>query len=63
VNKPLHQSRPWDQNVIILAIRRGGQILPGIPGRNQVLQAGDLVTAYGEEQSVLSLLQPHADDI
>jgi Trk K+ transport system NAD-binding subunit len=59
VGKPLRESRPWDQQVVILAIKRNGVMLPGIPKRDELLLAGDVVTAYGEEASVRKLLQPH----
>jgi TrkA-C domain len=60
VGVPLRESRPWDQQVVILALKRGGRLLEGIPNRDEILQAGDVVTAYGEEDSVRRLLQPHA---
>lgn len=58
VGKSLRESRPWDQQVVILAIKRNGEMLPGIPNREEHLLPGDIVTAYGEEQSVRRLLQP-----
>lgn len=59
VGQSLRVSRPWDQHVVILSIKRGGETLPGIPNRDEVLLAGDVVTAYGEEHSLRRLLQPH----
>ncbi len=59
VGKPLRESRPWDNHVVILSIKRNGTILPGIPNRDEILQAGDVVTAYGEERNVRVMLQPH----
>lgn len=58
VGRPLRESRPWDQHVVILSIKRAGATLPGIPNRDEILLSGDVVTAYGEEQSVRRLLQP-----
>lgn len=60
VGKSLRESRPWDQHVVILAIKRNGQLLPGIPNRNELLLPGDVVTAYGEEINLRRLLQPQA---
>lgn len=58
VGKTLRESRPWDRHVVILSIKRNGVTLPGIPSRDELLLAGDVVTAYGEERSVRELLQP-----
>lgn len=61
VGRTLRDSRPWDQHVVILSIKRGGSVLPGIPNRDETLLPGDVVTVYGEEHSVRRLLQPHVD--
>lgn len=59
IGQSLRVSRPWDQHVVILSIKRNGVPLPGIPNRDEVLLPGDVVTAYGEEVNVRKLLQPH----
>lgn len=56
--KTLRESRPWDLGVIILAIKRDGETIPGIPGPNERLLPGDLLTVYGEEHRVKQVLQP-----
>ena len=58
VNKTLRESRPWDLGVIILAIKRNGVTISGIPGPNEILTTGDLLTVYGEEHRVREVLQP-----
>lgn len=58
VNKTLRESRPWDLGVIILAIKRNGETIPGLPGPAEKLLTGDVVTVYGEEHHVKSVLQP-----
>ena len=60
VNRTLRDSRPWDHSVIILAIKRNEQTLPGIPGPTEQLLPGDVVTVYGQEQAVKRMLQPAA---
>lgn len=52
VGSSLSQSRPWDQGVVILAIKRNEQTQPGIPSRSDVIEAGDVLTAYGREQDL-----------
>jgi len=47
--KPLRVSRPWDHGVIILALRRDGDEKPGIPGPEDSLLPGDVITVYGQE--------------
>jgi hypothetical protein len=49
VNRTLRESRPWDHGVIILAIKREGTTIPGIPGPTELLKVGDVATVYGEE--------------
>lgn len=58
VGRSLKESRPWDHGVVVLAIRRGEQLLPGIPGPNDVLEPGDVLVLYGEEHSIKRLMQP-----
>jgi len=57
VDKTLRESRPWDHGVVILAIKRDGKTVPGLPGPHECLRAGDLLTVYGEEQNVKAMLQ------
>ena len=57
VNKTLRESRPWDHGVVILAIKRGGETIPGLPGPTQKLLVGDLLVVYGEEHKVRAVLQ------
>ena len=60
VNKTLRESRPWDHGVVILAIKREGQTIAGLPGPTERLAVGDLLTVYGEEHKVKDLLQARA---
>ena len=60
VNRTLRESRPLDHGVIILAIKRNEETLPGIPGPNTTLLPGDVVTVYGQEGAVKRMLQPVA---
>lgn len=56
--RSLRECRPRDRGVIILAIKRGGQTIPGIPGPLERLQPGDVITAYGHEEDLRKLTQP-----
>jgi hypothetical protein len=58
VNKTLRESRPWDHGVIVLAIKRHGETIAGLPGPTETLLKGDLLTVYGEEHRVKAMLQP-----
>jgi hypothetical protein len=58
VNKTLRESRPWDHGVIVLAIKRNGETIAGLPGPTETLLTGDLLTVYGEEHRVKAMLQP-----
>jgi hypothetical protein len=60
VNRTLRESRPWDHGVIILAMKRNEETMPGIPGPDTTLLTGDVVTVYGQEHSVKRVLQPAA---
>jgi TrkA-C domain len=51
-NQTLRQSRPWDQGVVILSVNSNGKDLPGIPNANTTIQVGDVVTVYGDENSL-----------
>mgnify|MGYP000847511240 CR=1 FL=1 len=55
--RTLRDSRPWDRGVVILAIKRGGQTHPGIPSRDDLIQPGDILTAYGKEPNLLAMTQ------
>lgn len=59
VGKMLRESRPWDAGVIVLAIRRNDELLPGIPGPTQTIQSGDVLVLYGQEKDALRLMQLH----
>lgn len=54
--KSLRESRPWDHGVVVLAIRRNDEVLPGLPCPSDVIQLNDVVTLYGEEHAVKRLL-------
>jgi K+/H+ antiporter YhaU regulatory subunit KhtT len=56
VNKPLHESRPWDHGVVVLAIRRNQEFLPGLPQRTDTIEINDVLTLYGEEHAIKRLL-------
>jgi len=58
VGKMLRESRPWDTGVIVLAIRRDDNLLPGIPGPGDIIYAGDVVVLYGQEKDAKRLMQP-----
>lgn len=60
VGKSLRESRPWDAGVIVLAIRRNDELLPGIPGPTQIIAAGDVLVLYGQEKDALRLMQIHS---
>ncbi len=57
VGRSLRESRPWDSGVVVLAIRRNDQLLPGIPGRDEMLFDGDLLVLYGQESSIKKLMR------
>jgi hypothetical protein len=57
VGKKLRESRPWDLGVIVLAIRRNDELLPGIPGPGDTIEPGDVVVLYGQEQDAKRLMQ------
>lgn len=56
--RSLRDSRPWDRGVIILSIKRSDEFIPGLPGPNDVIQPGDVLTAYGKEQSLQAMVEP-----
>lgn len=62
VGKQLRHSRPWDSGVIILAIRRQGDLLPGIPGPSQVIESEDVLVIYGQEQDAKRVMQIERGD-
>lgn len=63
VGKMLRESRPWDAGVVVLAIRRDDELLPGIPGPSQTVHAGDVLVLYGQEKDALRLMQCHTGSI
>lgn len=58
--RTLRDSRPWDRGVVVLAIKRDGETIPGIPSRDDLIKAGDVVTAYGKETSLHAMTLPYA---
>ncbi len=54
----LKVTRPADWGVLVMAIARDGKVMPGIPGPRTVVQAGDVVTAYGLDHDLKKLLLP-----
>lgn len=52
----LKVTRPADWGVLIMAIARNEEVMPGIPGPRTIVQAGDVVTAYGTEHDLKKLL-------
>ncbi len=58
VNQTLRETRPWDHGMVILAIKRDGETIPGLPGPTERLLVGDLLTVYGEESKMKLMLQP-----
>lgn len=61
VGRALSESRPWDKGVVILAIKRNEQVLPGIPNRSDVIEVGDVLTAYGREDDLKNIAVPPRD--
>jgi hypothetical protein len=57
VGKMLRHSRPWDSGVVILAIRRNDVLLPGIPGPSDVIEVGDVLVIYGQEDRTKFVMQ------
>ncbi len=55
--RTLRESRPWDRGVVILAIKRDGKTHAGIPTRDDMIQAGDVLTAYGKETALQAMTQ------
>lgn len=54
----LRESRPWDIGVVILAVKRDDETLHGIPGPSLIIEAGDVVTAYGREDHLKQIVGP-----
>ena len=57
VGKMLRHSRPWDSGVVILAVRRNDVLLPGIPGPSDVIEVGDVLVIYGQEDRTKFVMQ------
>ncbi|MCB1209288.1 MAG: TrkA C-terminal domain-containing protein [Verrucomicrobiales bacterium] len=55
--RTLRDTRPRDVGVMILAIKRSGQDLPGLPGPAHLIQAGDVLTVYGKEDGLEKLIE------
>ncbi len=56
--RELRVSRPWDRGVIILSVKRNGEMVPGLPGPTDMILSGDILTAYGKEKSLQSMVEP-----
>jgi hypothetical protein len=56
--RTLRDSRPWDRGVIILSITREGKLIPGLPGPADMIEAGDVLTAYGKDKSIQAMVEP-----
>lgn len=56
--RTLRDARPWDRGVIILAVRRSDEFLPGLPGPATRIETGDVLTAYGQENALQALVEP-----
>jgi hypothetical protein len=56
--RTLRESRPWDRGVVVLAIKRDGETQHGIPSRDDLIKAGDVLTAYGKETALQAMTQP-----
>lgn len=54
----LKETRPAEWGVLILAINREGKVMPGLPGPRSVIEAGDVVTAYGRDHDLKKILLP-----
>ena len=52
----LKKTRPAEWGVLIMAIAREGKVISGIPGPRTIVEAGDVVTAYGHETDLKKLL-------
>jgi hypothetical protein len=55
VDRPLGETRPWDQGVIILAVKSEGKHMEGLPNRETILRVGDVATVYGEYKNIRKL--------
>jgi hypothetical protein len=51
----LKESRPWDHEVIVLAIHRDGEKLKELPNAETNISAGDALTVYGRESKIREL--------
>ncbi len=58
--RTLGESRPWDHSVVVLAIKRDGETHPSMPGRDNRVNAGDVLTVYGKESALHAMAQPIA---
>jgi hypothetical protein len=57
VGRELRESRPWDIGVVVLALRRDGVMIPGIPGPRDIVCDGDVLVLYGQDSDVRRLMQ------
>ncbi|HUF60652.1 MAG TPA: TrkA C-terminal domain-containing protein [Verrucomicrobiales bacterium] len=62
VGRELGDSRPADQGIIVLGItKKGGRFL-GAPGRQEMIEPGDVLTVYGKEEDVVRLARAWTPD-
>ncbi len=59
--RTLRDSRPWDRGLIILSIKRGEEIMSGLPGPLDMIFVGDILTAYGKESAFTDMVRPLPD--
>ena len=60
--RTLSDSRPRDRGLVILSIRRKGEVMHGIPGPTEMIQTGDVLTAYGKEAALKEMTQLKSAD-
>ncbi|BCX46363.1 potassium transporter TrkA [Haloferula helveola] len=61
IGKALGQSRPGDQGIVILGVYRKDGRFVGAPGRDEVLEEGDLIMVYGSDHDVGRLRSGYRD--
>jgi hypothetical protein len=56
--KPLHQSRPNDQGIVVLGIKKSDGTFVGTPNKDEILVSGDTLMVYGSEEAVDKMAHP-----
>ncbi|MGB2403298.1 MAG: TrkA C-terminal domain-containing protein [Akkermansiaceae bacterium] len=56
--KALHQSRPNDQGIVILGIKKSDGNFVGTPNKDEILESGDTLMVYGSEEAVDKIAHP-----